>query len=510
MEAGEHLYDCTICITIRDETMGKAKSIKRKIVKDYSNSIKFEDSYLSAEKIYNLSLPFIQIRNPIFRRNSHNYLDQNLSTLYMMTSYSLFNYKGFVLGKEEDKDTVVAINNFDTNTYTNANMVILGTSGSGKTYSEQLIGQRMLMAGIKDYFIIPKKGYEYERGCKNVNGAYIFLVPGSKDCVNILEIRPEKELDETLLNDEVSTYRKNMIAQKTASIILWLQLLMGKTQMNINQYNELSTRITLLYESFGITADPLSIYKDVKTKELKTMPIISDLYKELCKSPILKDTVAVVLKPFIHGVCSNMNGQTNVDLTNNYTVFNVDEDIIGGELLPSFLYIAFDFVYSAAKERDGLAAIFLDEVWKMMRTEECAEQVSNMVKLVRGYGACTIMATQELKDFMNSKNGFGESVINNSEIQIILKMKPVDLKLVAKTLDLTKNDCDKIVKFPQGKGMLIASGDKITVDMVSSKRELRAFNTDKTKEIQWAQEDKAKAEAEAKAKSDVKAKVNAM
>lgn len=487
---GEHLYDCMIFITLKATTKKRLRSIQRRIIKDFSNYMKFEDSYLATEDFFNLYMPFLQKGNDVFRRNKHNYLDRNLTTLYMFTSYSLFDHKGYVLGREQTRNSIVAPNNFDTHTYSNANMVLLGTSGAGKTFTEQLIAQRMLMTGIHDYFIIPKKGYEYRRGCNNVNGAFISLSPGSKDCVNVLEIRPEKELNAEVLAEDISVFRKNMLAHKTTSLILWIQLLMGKEKMSITQYNELSVHITLLYESFGITTDPDSLYEDRQAGTLKKMPIISDLYQQLCKSIVLKDSVAIVLKPFIKGICENMNGQTNVDLYNNYTVFDVDEDVIGADLLPSFLYIAFDFVYSSVKEREGLGAIFLDEVWKMMRTEECAEQVSNMVKLVRGYGGCTIMATQELNDFMSASKGFGKSVINNSELKLLLKMKEDDLRLVADTLQLTETDKKNILRFKTGTGMLIANGDKVTIEMISSKRELRAFNTDKTKEIQWAQEDK--------------------
>ncbi len=490
MQKGEHLYDCMIFITLKATTKKRIKSLQRRIIKDWSNYMKFEDSYLATEEFFHLSMPFLQKGNDVFRRNKHNYLDRNLTTLYMFTSYSLFDFKGYVLGKEYTRNSIVAPNNFNTHTYSNANMVLLGTSGAGKTFTEQLIAQRMLMTGIRDYFIIPKKGYEYRRGCNNVNGAFISLSPGSPDCVNVLEIRPEKELDADVLADDISSFKKNMLAHKTTSLILWIQLLMGKEKMSITQYNELSIHITLLYESFGITSDPNSIYEDGHSGTLKKMPIISDLYQELCKSPILKDSIAIVLKPFIKGICDNMNGQTNVDLYNNYTVFDVDEDVIGADLLPSFLYIAFDFVYSSVKEREGLGAIFLDEVWKMMRTEECAEQVSNMVKLVRGYGGCTIMATQELNDFMSASKGFGKSVINNSELKLLLKMKEDDLRLVSDTLQLTETDKKNILRFPTGTGMLIANGDKVTIEMISSKRELRAFNTDKTKEILWAQEDR--------------------
>jgi len=199
------------------------------------------------------------------------------------------------------------------------------------------------------------------------------------------------------------------------------------------------------------------------------------------------ENIKEILEIFVHGNCANMNGQTNVDLNNNYTVYDVDEDEIGEKLLPSFLFIAFDHVYTVIKSNNKIKDIvILDEVWKMLKDIESAKQVQNIVKLIRGYGGSTIMATQEIADFMNAPNGFGKSVLNNSEMSVILNMKTEELNLVKANLKLEDEDCKDISMFQRGNAMFISNGNKFHVNIISSEVENALFSTDINDRIRCA------------------------
>ena len=80
------------------------------------------------------------------------------------------------------------------------------------------------------------------------------------------------------------------------------------------------------------------------------MPILGDLYEEVVQVDSL-NRIANALEPFVSGIASNMNGQTNVDIENaRYVVFDVDEDKIPEEMFITILYLAFDYVYNVVKE----------------------------------------------------------------------------------------------------------------------------------------------------------------
>lgn len=463
MNAGADLYDEAIILTIRAKTAKQLRIMLRAIEQDLKQKLRIEpdQGFLSCEDYFRLTMPFLYT-SPVFRRLKHNVLSSKMGCFYPFTFSTINDPNGITLGLTED-DNVLAPDNFNTNYYENANMVILGTSGAGKTFTEQLIGLRGFANGKRCFFIVPAKGYEYRRGCKLTDGLYVQLMPGSKQCINVLEIRPEDEIDRSKISEDTIISNESLLAKKIKNVIVWLQLLIGVDNFEEDLYERISDILYGMYQDFGITNDNNSIFTDDSHTTLKTMPILSDLFERIPEDQSFK-RIKSALTQFVHGICSNMNGQTNIDLTNPYIVFDCDENIIGEKLLASFLYIAFDFVNSQVKASAFYKdLVFLDEVWKMMKNAECAKQVQNMVKLIRGYGGGAIIATQELNDFLSHMKKFGMAVINNSAISLLLKMKPTDLQLVQDAYRLTSSDCEKITKFTRGKGMYISNGDKLVV-----------------------------------------------
>ena len=170
------------------------------------------------------------------------------------------------------------------------------------------------------------------------------------------------------------------------------------------------------------------------------MPILEDLYNRIQYIPELY-RVMTALNQCIEGDCKALNGQTNIDLSNQYIVFDVDGRAITEELLPAFIYIAFDCAKTMAQESNThFDAIFLDEVWKMMVNEACAKQVKEMVKLIRAYAGCVVLSTQDLEDFLHSSGGFGSSVITNTEIKMFLKLTDKEIDLVSEEMHFTENN----------------------------------------------------------------------
>lgn len=481
MQHGNDLYDCAIILTIRARTPEELENICMNVKNHITIKLHlaYDDSYLCCEDYFTMTMPLLYITSP-FARLKHNILSNDIESIYPFVACQMNDPNGVVLGVNADDNSISSVNNFDSNQYMNANIVIYGKSGAGKTYLEQLFGGRALLNGKRCFYIIPKKGYEYEPGCHNVDGSYIRLGPGQKDRINIMEIRPEGEIKEEYLTDDAIQQGGSWLSNKIISLCTWINLLLlphGR-KMTINEYGKMKIILKNIYNTFGITEQNDSIFEDVTIKKIKVMPIIEDWYNEVIKDESLED-LAHILNDFVNGSCSNMNGQTNVDCNNNYIVLDIDEDKIGEELLPAFLYVGFDLFYSVVKENPDVEdLIFFDEAWKIMQVEEAAKQVQNMVRLVRGYGGATIMATQELAVFLEHSGEYGTAVLSNSDLTIVLNMNEVDLEKAAKLKKLSEQDCENIISFKRGDAMLIAKDDKMQIKIIGSDRESLAFTTD--------------------------------
>ena len=108
--------------------------------------------------------------------------------------------------------------------FKNANAIILGSSGSGKTFLEQLLGRAMRLTGMKVMFVLPMKGHEYQKGCEKLGGTYIKLSPGTANCVNLFEIRPESRLDENMVAESAEYIKASLLSKKMTQIKTFIHL----------------------------------------------------------------------------------------------------------------------------------------------------------------------------------------------------------------------------------------------------------------------------------------------
>ena len=177
------------------------------------------------------------------------------------------------------------------------------------------------------------------------------------------------------------------------------------------------------------------------------MPTIGDIYEAIKNDDAMRRVIAL-LEPFVSGNCQNFNGQSNIDLSNNFIVFNVDADYIEDRLLPAMLYLPFTISYDAVKSSPKTNdVIILDEVWKMMISEQCAKQVYTMTKLIRGYHGCVIIATQEIGDMLRAKGDYGKTVIMNTSIKMLLKVEEKEIDALNGVITLTKEEKKEAIKF---------------------------------------------------------------
>ncbi len=436
---GDNLYNVAVVLTLRTQTYEDMNTLRKRMMGHINRRMELgcEASYLCVEDYFALTMPFLTI-TPVFRRLSHNVLSSNLSSFYMATYFQTNSPDGFVVGRNPDENSVVVLDCFDRTIHENGNMSIIGTSGAGKTFFEQIIGRRMFLNGARVFYIIPKKGrHDYYDGCQSVGGTFVKLAPGSRDCINIMEIRPEKNIDLSNLGEDSKQDNSSWRAKKIINLKTWLNMILKNTSNTRigTADGKLEKALRKIYDRYGITDDNASIYD--ANGRIKKMPVLGDLYNEICKDKELAH-ITSALEAFVHGSSSNMNGQTNVDLNDaRYVVFDVDEDDIEEELFPAYLYIAFDYAYCEVKKNQkSNDLVIMDEVWKMMIVEEAAKQVFNMVKLIRGYHGATVIATQEIKDFFKSAGDYGDAILSNSAISIYLRLKELELELVSNKMNI--------------------------------------------------------------------------
>ena len=249
------------------------------------------------------------------------------------------------------------------------------------------------------------------------------------------------------------------------------------------------------YARKGITHKNESLIDPAHPDRYKPMPILEDVYDILTENNDTK-RMAHILNRLVHGSASSFNQETNVDLTNKYTVLDISE--LTGDLLTVGMFTVLDYVWDKAKEnRTEEKAIFVDEVWQLIGASSnrlAAEFVLEIAKIIRGYGGSAVFATQDLNDFFALDDGkYGKGIINNCKSKIVLNMEEEEAQRVKQILHLSETELLNITHFQRGNGLISTNNNNITVDFKASNLEKDLITTDRQELLEILNRQKKKA-----------------
>ena len=498
LSVGDSMYYINTMITVSGESFDEMFS-KYSAVKEILEAIDISvmDCKYFVQKAIQAYMPLNNLDKTLFEKTKRNITTSDLAAFYPPTSFEVSDDDGIMLGINRDNSSLCVLDNFNRDKYKNGNMAILGTSGAGKTFTLGIALKRFALQGVKTFLIAPLKGHEYYRICQSVGGQVIKISSGSKNRINIMEIRPENievKRQLGLITDEGDEIILN---KKIDNLLVFFSLIIS--DITLEEKELLDDAIIKTYANFGITKDNNSLIHHYKKVRLDTgeviekpvyrkMPILEDLYNVLDGNEKTQ-RLANILKRYVTGSASAFNGQTNVNLDSPFTV--IDISALSSELLPIGMFIAVDYVWDKAKEDiTQKKAIAIDETWMLIKnSERAANFVLEIFKIIRGYGGIAIAASQDIKDFFALNNGqYGKAIISNSKIKIVLQLEPEEANTVQDVLNLSNNERNDIEAFERGNMLIVANSNTFTLSFIASDIELKLMTTDR-KNLQTLLED---------------------
>ncbi len=468
----EDFYNMSILITVTADTDKELEwriaELKKLLI---SQDIEIAHCHFREEQAFLSALPLNSIDKSLYARSKRNVLTTGVASCYPFTSFEMCDDNGILLGINKHNNSLIIVDIFNSRIYKNANMAILGTSGSGKTFTMQLMALRMRRKNIQTFIIAPLKGNEFYRACHNIGGEFIQISPSSPHCINIMEIRKTDTTVADLL--DAPNIDKSMLAGKIQKLHIFFSLLVP--DMTYEEKQLLDDALIKTYSLKGITHSNESLTDD------KEMPVLGDLYEVLKQSPETK-RLANIINRFVGGSARSFNQQTNVCLDNKYIVLDISE--LTGDLLTVGMFVALDFVWDKAKEdRTAEKAIFIDETWQLIGAASnrlAAEFVLEIFKIIRGYGGSAICATQDLNDFFALEDGkYGKGIINNAKTKIVLNLEDEEATRVQEILHLSEAETMAITHFERGNGLISTNNNNVTVEFKASELEKELITTDR-------------------------------
>jgi len=390
---------------------------------------------LQMEEGFKSTIPIAQDRLYITR----NMDTTSLASTFPFTSAVLTQNKGIMYGINQQNGSLII---FDRFSLENANEVVLGKSGAGKSYLIKLEIMRQYMLGTEVIVVDPEG--EYGKLTQTLGGEVVEFSANSPIKINPFDLSQLYEPGE------------NELGLKILSLHGLLKLIMGALDPEHDAI--LDRALVETYRQKGITPDPA-------TQKLPP-PLLEDLYKTLLgmeTAPAKEMTFQ--LEKFIKGSASGIfNQPSNFDITNSLTIFSIKN--LEEELRPIAMHIILDFVWTKVKKSLKKRLLILDEAWYMMKYEDSASFVYSIAKRARKYYLGLTTATQDVEDFL--KTDYGKAVLTNSSIQILLKQGTAEVDLVGQTFYLSEGERELLLSADIGEGLFFAGQNHVAMKVLGA------------------------------------------
>lgn len=363
----------------------------------------------------------------------------SLATTFPFTTASLTANQGILYGINEHDGSLVI---FDRFSLENANTIVLGKSGAGKSFLVKLETLRSLMFGA-DVFVIDPEG-EYKAATSVLGGEYIefsFNAP--------VKINPF-DLSGTANGEE------NELGMKILSLHALMKVVMG--DISPGEDALLDKAIVMAYHQKGITPDPAT--------QKNEPPLMEDLYKALIgmEEPEAK-LLADRLEKFIRGSLAGIfNQKSNVDIKNPFTVFGIRD--LEAELRPIAMFIILDYIWTRVKKDMRKRVLIVDEAWYLMKHPDSATFLYGIAKRARKYYLGVTTITQDVEDFLSTDHG--KAIVTNSSIQILLKQSPAAIDKLTDTFYLSSGEKHFLLSADIGEGLFFAGPSHVAMRIVAS------------------------------------------
>lgn len=363
----------------------------------------------------------------------------SLASTFPFTSAMLTQDKGIMYGINQQNGSLII---FDRFSLENANEVVLGKSGSGKSYLIKLEIMRQVMLGTEVIVIDPEG--EYNKLATSLGGEVVEFSSNSPVKMNPFDLSQLYDPEE------------NELGLKILSLHGLMKLITGTLDAEHDAI--LDKALIETYRQKGITPDPATQNKEA--------PIMEDLYKTLMG---MEDANArelgLRLEKFIQGSAAGIfNQQSNFDITNPLTIFSIKN--LEEELRPIAMHIVLDFVWTKVKKNLKKRLLILDEAWYMMKYEDSASFVYSIAKRSRKYYLGLTTATQDVEDFL--KTDYGKAVLSNSSIQMLLKQGTSEVDLISQIFYLSEGEKELLLTADIGEGLFFAGQNHVAIKVLAA------------------------------------------
>ena len=393
--------------------------------------------------------------------------DEGLSTL-LGVDFSggvvLFNQFLYQLRKENNRN--------------NANMIILGTSGSGKSTAAKLILRSHIRNGYQIVAVDPEG--EITEMTKMYGGTVVDLGKGGEfGMVNPLEVVMDADSEElknglgyTVLTKTLQTLKAFMkyYAPDIEEDVLTL-------------FSEI---VQDTYARFGI-----NFQTDFSNFKPENFPTFSDVYAtiygkltsmtEKTHERDVLERLELKVRPFVRELKYYFNGHTSIDSNTDFIVFNIKELMNSDvNVRNALLFNVLKYAWGLCLNPDVNTILSVDEAHVLLGEKNIlgAEFLAQVQRRARKYNTGTIIITQQPSDFVGQEIiTHGKAIFDNASYYLVMGLKKQAAEDLAQLIDLNDNEKENIKRYSQGQALFVCGNRRMQINVIVSENELESFGS---------------------------------
>lgn len=364
------------------------------------------------------------------------------------------------------------------NNRNNANMIILGTSGSGKSTAAKLLIRGHLRNGYKVVCIDPEG--ELAEMARNVGGDFLDLGKGGEfGMINPLEIvvdADEEEIEQglgyTVLTRTLQQLKAFMKYYSPSIEEDVLTMFSEVVQDTYKRYKiDYDTDFTKLTPADYPTFD--DVYATIKGR-LLSMP-------DKTHEKDVMERLELKIRPLVKELKYYFTGHTTLSIESDFIVFNIRELMNSDENIKNALFfniLKYAWGLCLDKEIDTIMCVDEAHVLMSTRNELGAEFLAQIQRRSRKYNTGTIIITQQPTDFA-APNVLvhGKAIFDNAAYYLIMGLRKQATDDLGKLIDLNDAETETIKYYNQGEGLFICGNRRMRINVIVTQEELDSFGS---------------------------------
>ena len=364
------------------------------------------------------------------------------------------------------------------NNRNNANLVILGGSGSGKSTAAKLLLRGHIRNNCQIVAIDPEN--ELEDMCMLYGGDSIDLGKGGNyGLINPLEIVMDAD------EEDVRNGIGNTVLTRT---LQFLKAFMRYYYPDIEDdvLTLFSEVVQDTYHRFGINFE-----SDFTNKTGADYPTFSDVYAtvrgrltgttEKTHERDVLERLELKVRPFVRELKYYFDGHTSIPSNSEFIVFNIKELMNSDENIKNALFFnVLKYAWGLCLDKRKDTILMVDEAHVLLAGNNIlgADFLAQVQRRARKYNTGTIIITQQPSDFSNPQViTQGKAIFGNASYYLIMQLNKQSVEDLSKLVDLNDNEMEGIKRYSQGQALFVCGNKRMQIDVIVTQDELDSFGS---------------------------------